>query len=261
MEDLRVTIVQVGRVNGGVEDVIELITRLSKEAGVGDLVLLPENWISGKPVDISVYERVLTSIYDSLGSSIAGGLQYVVDVDGVIRSVGLAIIDGSLVRVCEKIHPSKAVGERGRVTPGRLMEPFRVKGWVVGCVACVDIFYPEVSRALLARGAQILYNPASIPENRVELWQSTVRVRGVENMVYAIGVNAFGNKYPDGRVTSGGSIASSPWGKILALLGPQYSSTIVELNWERVEEALERWAFKEDFEKHYRRLYIQTSNP
>ncbi len=262
MESLRVTVVQVGRLgDGGLDSVKELVVRLAREAGVGDIVFLPENWLSGRPIDVSAFERVVFELYELLGSSVAGGLQYVVDVDGVVRSVGLAVIDGSLVRVCEKMHPSKATGERGRVEPGRLVGPFSVKGWVVGCVACVDIFYPEVSRALVARGAQVIYNPASIPGNRVELWRSAVRVRGVENVVYSIGVNATGNVYPDGRVTTGGSVAYSPWGKTILSLHDQPSASTVELNVERIREAMERWAFREDFERYYRRLYVEFQLP
>ena len=258
MESVKITMVQIGRVvDGDMGSMIEFIVRLVKEAGVSDVILLPENWLSGVPVDIGGYERVLFNLYELLGSNVVGGLQHVVDVDGVVRSVGLAIIDGSLVRVCEKLHPSKATGERGRVKAGRFIEPFKVKGWVVGCVACVDIFYPEVSRALVARGAQVLYNPASIPDNRVELWRSTVRVRGVENIVYSIGVNSVGNRYPDGRVTTGGSVAFSPWGKMLASLHDQPSSTTITLDEERVKEAIERWAFREDFETYYKKLYTE----
>ena len=263
MDDLKLTIVQVGRIEvGGFDEIVGFIVRLSREAGVGDLIVLPENWVSGRPIDISVYEGVLMRIYNSLGSSVAGGLQHVVDVDGVVRSVGLAVIDGSTLRICEKVHPSKAIGERVRVRPGRFMEPFRFNEWVIGCVACVDIFYPEISRALVARGAQVLYNPASIPENRVELWQSAVRIRGVENVVYSIGVNTTGNRYPDGRITGGGSVAYSPWGKMLVTLGPNPAAVTIELDKARIEEALERWAFREDFEKLYKRLYEGISiNP
>jgi len=261
LEVLRVTLVQVGRLIGGLDAVKDLVVRLARDAGVGDLVLLPENWISGRPVDIYVFERVAMDLYNSLGSSVVGGLQYVVDVDGVVRSVGLGVVEGSLARLCEKIHPSKATGERGLVSPGNLVKPFKVGGWHVGCIACVDIFYPEVARALVALGAQVLYNPASIPDNRVELWQSAVRLRGVESIAYSIGVNAVGNRYPDGRVTGGGSVAFSPWGKMLASLGPQPAATTIELDWGRVEEALERWAFREDFERYYRSLYLNLLTP
>jgi len=256
LEVLRVTIVQVGRLNGGrVDDLKRLIIKLAREAGVGDLVLLPENWISRTPIDVEAFERVLLDVYNSLGSCVAGGAQYVVDIDGVVRSVGLAVVDGVVVRTCEKIHTSKAVGERGRIAAGRLVEPFKVKGWTIGCLACIDVFYPEVSRALVARGAQVLYNPASIPENRVELWQSAVRIRGVENTVYSIGVNAFGNEYVDGRVTSGGSVVFNPWGEALTSLGPQLTSRTVELDFREVELALMRWGFREDFERRYKGLY------
>ncbi|MFN4046292.1 MAG: carbon-nitrogen hydrolase family protein, partial [Acidilobaceae archaeon] len=149
----------------------------------------------------------------------------------------------------------RAVGERGRVEPGRLQRTFKVKGWTLGCVACVDIFYPEISRVLVALGASIIYNPSSIPDNRLSLWRSALRIRASENVVYAIGVNAVGNRYPDGRVAGGSSTVFSPLGRVLASLGPNIVVSTVTLDSVRFEEAFERWAFREDFERDYAVLY------
>jgi predicted amidohydrolase len=94
-----------------------------------------------------------------------------------------------------------------------------------------------------------------MPENRVGLWQSVVRARSVESAVYSIGVNAFGNRYRDGRVTSGGSVAFNPWGGELALLDPRLEAKAIELDPGEEELASKRWGFREDFEKRYKRLY------
>ncbi len=257
----RVTIVQVGRVpNRDVSGMFELARGFAFEAPMGDLVVFPENWVSAEPLDVREFEFLVGRLYEVFESNVAGGLQYVVDFDGKVRSVGLAFIEGSPVRVCEKIYPSRAVGERGRVEPGRLRGVFKVKGWTLGCVACVDIFYPEISRMLAALGASVIYNPASIPDNRIGLWHSALRVRASENIAYTIGVNAVGNKYPDGRIAGGSSAIYSPLGKILASLGPGMGASTVTLDSEKLGEALDRWAFKEDFERDYARLYVDYAS-
>ncbi|MDM7274933.1 MAG: carbon-nitrogen hydrolase family protein [Thermoprotei archaeon] len=252
----KVTIVQVGRVPGrDVSGMFELARKLVSEGPVGDLVVFPENWVSAKPLGVGEFESIVGGLYEVFESNVVGGLQYVVDFDGRVRSVGLAFIEGSPVRVCEKIYPSKAVGERGRVEPGRIQGAFKVKGWTLGCVACVDIFYPEVSRVLAALGASVIYNPSSTPDNRLGLWRSALRVRASENVVYTVGVNAVGNRYPDGRVAGGSSVVFSPLGRVLASLGPNIGVSTVTLDSGRLEEALERWAFREDFERDYATLY------
>jgi hypothetical protein len=72
LEALRVSIVQIGRLESGkLDDLKELIVKLARKAGVGDLVLLPENWISRTPIDVRAFERVLLDVYNSLSSCIA----------------------------------------------------------------------------------------------------------------------------------------------------------------------------------------------
>ncbi|MFN4046589.1 MAG: hypothetical protein ACK4H7_04535, partial [Acidilobaceae archaeon] len=108
----KVTIVQVGRLPGrDVPGMFELAKKLASEAPIGDLVVFPENWVSSKPLDVREFESIVGGLYEVFESNVAGGLQYVLDSDGKVRSVGLAFIEGSPVRVCEKIYPSRAVGE------------------------------------------------------------------------------------------------------------------------------------------------------
>lgn len=210
----------------------------------GYVLFLPENWISSGPVDLELYSEYVKRIGIAWGGPVFAGLAYVIENQNV-KSIGLAWIEGRVVRVCEKIFPSKAVGERGKILPGRPIGPFNVKGLNVSCIACVDIFYPEVARWHVQRGAQLLYNPASIPLDRVELWHSILSTRAAENTVYVLGVNNSGSMYPDGRVTGGGSglygpdgarVPARPFGQLL----------LVDLDPSKLEAIRDRWAFYED---------------
>lgn len=62
----------------------------------------------------------------------------------------------------------------------------------IAAVASEEILYPEISRALALRGAEILFNPTSeiAAENTIK--QAARRVRAVENLVYVIGANSGG---------------------------------------------------------------------
>ncbi len=210
----------------------------------GYILFLPENWLSNDPLDPGSYEEAVERVGRAWRGPVFAGLAYVREHDA-IRSVGLAWLDGRVERVCEKIFPSKAVGERGRLAPGRPLGPFNVGGLRVSCIACVDIFYPEVARWHVARGAQLLYNPASIPFDRVLLWRSVLSTRAAENTVYVLGVNNSGSIYPDSRVTGGGSSLYAPDGSrvIARLQGPLLVSLLDTAMIDRVRG---RWAFYED---------------
>jgi len=208
------------------------------------IVALPENWIGRDPVDEALYASLLEEIYKHTGLDVLGGLAYIDTGEGV-ASRGLAVIGGRVTWLCEKVFPSKAVGERGTIAPGRPGLVVEVAGVPLGCVACVDVFYPELSRRLAMRGAALIYNPSLIPTDRVGLWHSVLAARASENTVFTAGVNAGGVPYPDGRITGGGSRVYSPRGFRLGgdlVRGGVY----YEISLEELAVARERWAFYED---------------
>ena len=212
----------------------------------GYTLLLPENWLTRDPVEYEKYASIVMRIGKAWNGNVFAGAAYTLYPGSRRpRSTGLAYIEGNVVNACEKVFPSKAVGERGRLEPGRLLDPVNVGSARIACIVCVDIFYPEVARAHALRGATILYNPASIPTNRVNLWRSVLATRAVENTVYTIGVNSVGIVYPDGRLTGGGSTAYSPIGEAVQakIHGPL---RLLELDPKLVDTARERWAFYED---------------
>ncbi|MCX8195582.1 MAG: carbon-nitrogen hydrolase family protein [Acidilobaceae archaeon] len=249
---MRVTLLQLGLSEQPVREVLEAL----KGEELGDLLALPEHWFSATRSGRSIeeYEEALLDLHERLKVDVLGGLNTVLE-GGELRSVGLAAIGGRSVRMCEKVHPSKATGERELVKGGSLLEPVKYGSWVIGCVACVDIFYPEISRKLAVMGASVIYNPASITLDRLASWHSALRARAIENVAFVIGVNSWGNKYPDGRLTGGASAAYSPYGKLKGMLGPGRASLTVTLKEEELEEAMRRWAFREDLERYYAHLY------
>ncbi|MCE4612168.1 MAG: carbon-nitrogen hydrolase family protein [Desulfurococcales archaeon] len=224
-----------------------------------DLVVLPENWVSPGPVGEHDYLEAVEGVAAEAPGAVVVGAQYI-DVGGSVASLGLAYRDGKLWRLCEKLFPSVAVGERSFVEPGRLRGPLEVGGWRVSCSVCVDIFYPELARIqALIQGAQVILNPSKIPEDRVQLWRSALLARASENSVYVVGVNAAGERYKDGREVIGGSAVYTPDGRPLLEAGWGRASYIVELDPERIAYARVRWAFRMDAERlfgeFYRRAY------
>ncbi|MFQ5977495.1 MAG: carbon-nitrogen hydrolase family protein [Candidatus Heimdallarchaeota archaeon] len=79
---------------------------------------------------------------------------------------------------------------------------------------CYDIFFPELGRAAMLRGAEILVCLSASPEGRQRYFELFTQARAVENSIFVIYVNQVGSQ--DNLSFWGGSEVISPWGKRLA---------------------------------------------
>ena len=57
-----------------------------------------------------------------------------------------------------KIHLTK--GETRRITPGKVLPVFKTKFGTIGVQICRDLLYPEITKALMKKGAQIIFCPS-----------------------------------------------------------------------------------------------------
>jgi predicted amidohydrolase len=211
-----------------------------------DLFILPENWLQRGPVSLSDYIEILGRIAVRSSTYVIGA-QYILE-NGILKSLGfLGCPDGDVRKVCEKILPSKSVGERDLLARGKLLPPFKLLGIKLGCVICVDIFYPEIARNLVLQGAQVLINPSSISRDRVNIWRAVLVARAVENSIYVVGINKVGSPYPRGRVTGGGSLVVDPEGEILSQLSEERGVLTAILDLNKVNLVEKRRGFKRDF--------------
>ncbi|MEB3825153.1 MAG: carbon-nitrogen hydrolase family protein [Desulfurococcales archaeon] len=241
MEDKIVAgIVQMRRDEDNHRRNYERLLEILGTAGDFDMVFLSENWLSGKPVDLIEYMNIVETISSQKKSTyIFSGCQYT-RLGGTVRSIGLTAFNGESRISCEKIFPSHAVGERGRVEPGVYVDPIPTKYGNIGCVACVDVMYPEISRLHALEDAVVIYNPASMPYDRLHLWHSVGVSRAAENQVFFIGVNTVGTRYADGRPTKGGSFVVDPYGNMLFSLTEEEGIFKVELDLSLIREARDR---------------------
>jgi nitrilase len=86
----------------------------------------------------------------------------------------------------------------------------------LGLSVCYDVRFPELSRALVARGAELLCIPAAFTARTGEAhWELLLRARAVENLCHVIAPGECG-AHPGGRGTWGHSMVVDPWGTVLA---------------------------------------------
>lgn len=135
--------------------------------------------------------------------------------------------DGQRLARYDKIHlfdvevgESAAGGERYResasIEPGQTVVTVNTELGCIGLAVCYDLRFPELFRALQARGAQILVLPSAFTETTgAAHWHLLCRARAVENLCYLVAPGQ-GGLHDNGRRTYGHSLIASPWGEVLA---------------------------------------------
>jgi predicted amidohydrolase len=101
---------------------------------------------------------------------------------------------------------------------------------------CYDIFFPELGRATMLSGAEILVCISASPEGRQRYFELFTQARAVENTIYVIYVNQVGIQ--DSLSFWGGSEVISPWGNRLAKCSydkPEFKD--VELDFSEISKA------------------------
>jgi len=125
--------------------------------------------------------------------------------------IGLYVIekDGSILSEYQK---SFLWGrEQNYFLPGkRAYEPIRTSLGMIGTLICYDIEFPEPSRLLGLKGAQVLFVPSVWGNRAQSRWDIQLPARALDNTVFVVGVNNVGEG------ACGRSKVISPTGKVIA---------------------------------------------
>jgi len=118
------------------------------------------------------------------------------------------LFDVTLIASGEKYNESATIRNGG--TPVVADTPFGRMGLAV----CYDLRFPELFRAMLDQGAEVVPLPSAFTAltGRAH-WEILLRARAIENLVYII-ASAQGGFHVNGRETYGHSMIVDPWGTI-----------------------------------------------
>jgi predicted amidohydrolase len=192
----------------------ELVTRVVAAAASErpDLVVLPEAIMA----DFSVEDGVVAQSAEALDGEFVGTLRKCAVEHGVAIVAGmferscdegrpyntlLAVgADGSLLGAYRKIHLYDAFGykESDQLTPGDVAPVVvKVAGLSLGLMTCYDLRFPELSRALVDAGAEVLVVPAAWVRGPLKEhhWTTLLTARAVENTCYVAAAAQNGKKY------------------------------------------------------------------
>lgn len=215
-----------------------------------ELVLLPENFAYMGP------EEGKRAIVERLGDSAAPIQRFLAD---AARAHGVSIIaggfpeqsddplrpyntcavfdvHGDLVASYRKIHlfdvelaDGTTLQESAGASAGDEPVVVSIGGFNVGLSICYDIRFPELYRALVDRGAELLVVPAAFTVHTgKDHWHVLLRARAIEAQCFVLAAAQWG-KHPLGRTTYGHSMAVDPWGTIVGEASDRVGIVVADL--------------------------------
>jgi deaminated glutathione amidase len=144
---------------------------------------------------------------------------------------------GTLVAAYRKIHLFDSLGERESevVAPGSEPVVTDLAGIRVGIMTCYDVRFPELARALVARGAELIVIPAAWAAGlfKEEHWLTLVRARAIENTAWvAAACQVPDPSSPPTRAPTGvgRSLLVDPMGAVRTDLGPFAGVGVADLD-------------------------------
>jgi predicted amidohydrolase len=158
--------------------------------------------------------------------------------DGRVFNTAVAYdADGVLVAAYRKIHLFDSLGqtESDLVAPGSEPVVVTLAGIRTGILTCYDIRFPELARALVDQGAQLLVVPAAWAAGlfKEEHWVTLVRARAIENTVWVAAAGQVPDpSSPPTRAPTGigRSMLVDPMGTVRLDLGPDPGVSVAEVD-------------------------------
>jgi predicted amidohydrolase len=113
---------------------------------------------------------------------------------GVVYNSAILIgPDGEIVGVYDKTHPAPMEQRElgGWVTAGDRADVFETPLGDIGMIVCYDGDFPELSRLLAVKGAEVVVRPSAL-QRSFDIWYITNCARAYDNHVYVVAANGVG---------------------------------------------------------------------
>ncbi len=172
-----------------------------------DLVVFPETVTTGFDTGLSVEK--LWELVDDVPGKLTEEIQ------GAAKELGVHVVwptyrraekeghifnssiligpDGEIIGTYDKTHPFP--GERrefgGWTDAGTQAEVYETELGTIGMIICYDGDFPELSRLLAVKGAEIIVRPSALLRS-YDIWYITNCARAYDNHVYMVSTNMLG---------------------------------------------------------------------
>ncbi len=157
-----------------------------------------------------------------------------------------AVIDcGKVAGVYRKLHvPDLPLyKERFYFSPGDTNFPvFETSVGRIGVQICWDNLFPEGTRILALKRADIVFAPTAASLNTHVLWERAVTANAFANNLFVFRVNRAGTE--DGLSFYGRSFCADPWGEMVSeLAGSKDAIVLADIRLQDRQTAIETWGF------------------
>jgi len=145
--------------------------------------------------------------------------------------------DGTIAATYRKIHlfdvdvpGGKRFRESESIEPGDAPVVAETPWGPLGLTICYDLRFPELYRALAARGARVLAVPSAFTlETGKDHWRVLLRARAIENQAFVLAPAQFGHHGAQRR-SWGHAMVIDPWGTVLAECGDHEGFALARLD-------------------------------
>lgn len=239
MRDLAAAVVQVRSTPDFAASVARTaeLTQAALEAGA-HLVAVPENYAGIAPAgappvhradpvrleeDPAVAPFVAMSRQHPEATVVLGGLAVGIPGSPKIHNTLLVVAGGQICASYAKVHCFEATMPDGRllseldlIVPGDQLVVADLPRAKLGLSICYDLRFPELYRALVDGGAEVLTAPSAFTfATGAAHWELLNRARAVENQCFMIAPAQWGVHAP-GRHSWGHAMIVDPWGTVVA---------------------------------------------
>ncbi len=223
----------IGNPEANVEKLLTTVVQMY-EPGVTNIFVFPELYLTGPNLKSLSYlyaetaeppGHMLSLIIKRMRDEglkdtyvIVGFIEKSLKVKGIVYNSVAVVSEKGIVHVYRKRHlPAHPPFEDAMYfRPYREVKvaPFDVGGVKVGIEIGFDIMYPEITRAMVIAGADIVITVAAVPHPYTRLFLDVAKARAIENCVYVAFLNAAG--VYDELVMGGMSTVFDPMGRVIA---------------------------------------------
>ena len=220
-----------------------VLKKIEKAAKIGaNLIVLPEMWYSG--YDFKKLEQTANrtntiikefrTITKSYGTTIISSMVEKHG-DNFFNTAFTVESNKGIVGKYRKIHLFPLLNEDRYFKRGKNSEVFNTSSGKIGVILCFDIRFPELTRFLALKEAEIIAVPAQWPQVRLAHWRTLLQARAIENQLFVIGAACCGRQ---GKIIlSGHSMIIDPNGKILAEAEEKEETIVAEIDLDEVNKA------------------------
>jgi deaminated glutathione amidase len=259
---LRVAAVQLNSQDDVERNLAEALALVKQASELGArLILLPENFAylgpdEGRCQAAETLGSRQAPIQNALSAAaaraqatlIAGGFPEIsADPSRPFNTCLVFAPSGELVASYRKIHlfdvelpDGSKLRESAHMSSGSEPVVIDAGGFRVGLSICYDLRFPELYRALVSRGAEVLVVPASFTLlTGKDHWHVLLRARAIEAQCWVIAAGQWG-KHPKGRTTYGHSLIVDPWGCVVAECSDRVGLVVTDLDRAYLEQVRDR---------------------